>query len=416
MKLKQTWTVTLSLLLVPAMVLAQNGMPATEAPPIEQVLVREGDYARRLVQVLRLDDADSEVEAEERLAGIGIAPSNGWIADYPMTPDVTMEVQEAVTKAAELGQLPLSSDEALVLVQNLNSELGLSIYCDAYAADVAGGGYGQYYDEGFIQDYYYDYGPPVVTYYPPPWDYTYLYSWVPYSFWWGSFGFAGFFILNDFHRVVVINRGIPRGHPPRYKMISNHYMDRGTGRFKKVDPLARYSGDRQRHAQTPLRSTRHASSHTKGGAASILSRSTERYQRNPAVRGITAGISRGTQLQSRPGANTLGSASPNRSSSKRFFGYSQKPVNRGYRSNTGIAQRNRSVGQSRFRTHRTREFGVADKTSPNRGFPNRGRSIAPSGFGKGGGARSFGGSSGGFRGASRGGGFRGHGGGCRGRC
>ena len=47
----------------------------------------------------------------------------------------------------------------------------------------------------------------MVTYYAPPPDYYYLYSWVPYPFWCDEFWFGGFFILNDFHRSVFFDHG-----------------------------------------------------------------------------------------------------------------------------------------------------------------------------------------------------------------
>ena len=58
-----------------------------------------------------------------------------------------------------------------------------------------------------IDNYYYDEGPPVVTYYPPPYDYGYLYAWDPFPFWWGGISYPGFFILTDFDCVVEVDGG-----------------------------------------------------------------------------------------------------------------------------------------------------------------------------------------------------------------
>ena len=78
-----------------------------------------------------------------------------------------------------------------------------------------------------VNNYYYDYGPPVVTYYPPPDPYNYLYSWVPYPFWWGpGFYFSGFFILHDFHRHV--------GFHGRPFVCSNHVV--AHNRWYSVNP------------------------------------------------------------------------------------------------------------------------------------------------------------------------------------
>jgi hypothetical protein len=57
-------------------------------PPVGQALQREGNFAVKLVSALALGNTEDEVEAESRLAEAGIAPRNGWIADYPVTPDI----------------------------------------------------------------------------------------------------------------------------------------------------------------------------------------------------------------------------------------------------------------------------------------------------------------------------------------
>jgi hypothetical protein len=59
----------------------------TQPPPAAVPLVREGAFALNLA-ALSLDHPTSEVEAESILGTAGIAPSNGWIADYPVTPDI----------------------------------------------------------------------------------------------------------------------------------------------------------------------------------------------------------------------------------------------------------------------------------------------------------------------------------------
>lgn len=53
--------------------------PQAVAPP----LVREGDFAFELAEALKIGTPQDEAAAESMLASIGIAPHNGWIADYP---------------------------------------------------------------------------------------------------------------------------------------------------------------------------------------------------------------------------------------------------------------------------------------------------------------------------------------------
>jgi hypothetical protein len=75
---------------------AQSGATHYAPPPVSAPLVREGDFAIKLNSGLGFGSADDEVEAENRLADAGISPENGWIADYPVTPDVIGELQQAM--------------------------------------------------------------------------------------------------------------------------------------------------------------------------------------------------------------------------------------------------------------------------------------------------------------------------------
>ena len=59
------------------------------------------------------------------LASVGIAPKNGWIADYPITPDIAEELQNAISQAADSKRLSLSRNEALIAFQGLTAEMGL---------------------------------------------------------------------------------------------------------------------------------------------------------------------------------------------------------------------------------------------------------------------------------------------------
>jgi hypothetical protein len=219
--------IPLALLLLPLAVYAQSDQISKESPQVSQILVPEGDFALKLVPSLGLGTPSTEAQAEDMLTSVGIAPKNGWIADYPMTPIVIGELQNAVTGAADAHKLPMGKDDALTAFQNLTVEFGLA---------VVPGGSSQYADNQpqpdstVINDYYYEEGPPVVTYYPPPWDYYYLYDWVPYPFWCGGFFFTGFFSLRDFHRFVIV------GH--HHHLISNHLIDPVTHAVTRVDPVS----------------------------------------------------------------------------------------------------------------------------------------------------------------------------------
>ncbi len=222
----------LFLLLLPAVTRAQSGGP----PPIEQQLVREGDFAVRLASALGIGTTVDEVEAESRLGDVGIAPRNGWIADYPITPDIMGELQKAVGDAADANKLSVGRDEAMKRLYNVAAAFGLLIspYMGGTTYGAESSGSQNYPNPQGINSYYYDQGPPVVTYYYPPPDFYYLYAWVPYPFWYSGFWFPGFFVLHDFHRTVVINK--------RVVFVSNHYNDVRNHRVFRIDPGARFNG------------------------------------------------------------------------------------------------------------------------------------------------------------------------------
>ena len=241
--------ITMALLLLPLAVYAQSAQSSKEAPPVSQALVPEGDFGLKLVPALGSGTPSSEAHAEDMLTSVGIAPKNGWIADYPITPIVIGELQSAVTGAADAHKLPMGKDDALKAFQNLTTEFGLA---------VVPGGSGQYAesqpqpDSTVIDNYYYEEGPPVVTYYPPPWDYYYLYDWVPYPFWWGGFSFSGFFSLRDFHRVVIF------GH--HHHLITNHFIDPRTHAVTRVDPVSHRSTHVSHTTAFDSKTTRNAAS------------------------------------------------------------------------------------------------------------------------------------------------------------
>jgi hypothetical protein len=228
--------IALSLLSLPAAVGAQTGPQKAEPAPIAQQLVREGDLAVKLVTTFELAATNDEIEAENQLAQVGIIPRNGWIADYPVTPDIVGELQQSVGESADAGKLSIGRDEALKRFDDAVAELKLAIKPHTAAKnyqpklEIAEA----YPDPGVINNYYMTEGPPVVTYYAPPPNYYYLYSWVPYPFWWTGLWFPGFFVLNDFHRTIVVNQ--------RVFFVSNHFRDVRGQRVFRIDPVRRFHG------------------------------------------------------------------------------------------------------------------------------------------------------------------------------
>jgi hypothetical protein len=240
------------------------------APPVAQPLVREGDFAASLMDSLGLGPANSEEEAENVLTSVGVMPKNGWVADYPVTPDIVAELLDSVVAAAGYRRLAMTRDEALGAFEALTSDYGLPFPAEMRTASGAPDNGsaatrdtrtasadlpaaeepGQYPDSTTIDDYYFEEGPPVVTYYPPPWEYYYMYSWVAYPFWCDGLAFSGFFVLSDFdkfdHVVIVKNHGRhghTRGDKGAVKLVSNHVVDRNARRVAVIDPVLRRTGN-----------------------------------------------------------------------------------------------------------------------------------------------------------------------------
>jgi hypothetical protein len=219
-------------ILLPPLLHAQSSGP----PPVGAPVVREGDFAVPLSAALGLGKTDDEIEAEYWLGKAGIAPRNGWIADYPVTPDIAGELQASVGYAADAGRISMGREEARKQLLAVCTGFGLSAApytgtttylarppsCDGYPDPVV------------INNYYSAEGPPVVTYYCPPPNYYYLYAWVPYPFWWTGFWFPGFFVLHDFHKHIFVHG--------KAVFVSNHFNDVQVHRVFRVDPVTRYSG------------------------------------------------------------------------------------------------------------------------------------------------------------------------------
>src|SRR5512139_1222204 len=88
-----------SLLLFPFSTAAANdGLQESQTydvPPVAQPLVREGDLAIQLAALYGLGAPANETEAEDLLSSAGIIPLNGWISDYPVTPEILGQLKEA---------------------------------------------------------------------------------------------------------------------------------------------------------------------------------------------------------------------------------------------------------------------------------------------------------------------------------
>ena len=192
-----------SLLLYPFATFAEDyGSQASQTqqvPPVAQTLVREGDFAIKLAAELGLGNPTNEAAAEEMLAEAGIEPLNGWISDYPMTPQIIGQLNDSLVKAAAGINIPMTVQEATQRLYVLSAGLNLAAPAGPGTAAPAAQANPDYVDE-----YYYDQGPPVVTYYPPPVDYAYLYDWVPYPVVWFGFSFPGFFICHNFTTTVIV--------------------------------------------------------------------------------------------------------------------------------------------------------------------------------------------------------------------
>jgi len=175
---------TFFLVLIPLMVNAQSEQNKPGPPPIDQSLVREGSFAMKLAETLKTEPVKSEAEAESRLASMGIAPRNGWIADYPLTPDIIGEVRNAIGVALDSGKIAMNKDEALMAVQVLiDNEWRLVVASDKEQARQ----YGEYPPAVYEGDepYYY----PGLYYYPYYDPYLYYYGGYYYL---GGLGGRGF--------------------------------------------------------------------------------------------------------------------------------------------------------------------------------------------------------------------------------
>ena len=173
---------------IPVISYGQPEQNVQKAPLVSQGLVREGEFAIKLVEVLKLGTAKNEAEAESKLASVGIAPKNGWIADYPLTPDIIGELRRAIGVALDSGKLAMKKDEALMAVQILiDNQWKMSVAPSEEQARQ----YSEYPPavyEGY-EPYYYPYYPSYL-YYPYYYPYPYYYAGYYYPYPYLGFGFV----------------------------------------------------------------------------------------------------------------------------------------------------------------------------------------------------------------------------------
>jgi hypothetical protein len=204
--------------------------------PVAQRLVREGEFAVRLLSSISSISQEEESAAVKRLGDMGIVPRNGWIADYPVTPDIVGELRNTLIIAAVNDKLGLAKDKALERFEVLCASFNLPSKADPGNTDgvPAGAREGTHPTSDEIKRYYEAVGPPVVTYYPPPESYTDIYCMVPYSFRCRGIVFNGFYILKRFHLTVFNNS--------RVEFVSNTFHIFRDHREFLIDPIARLYG------------------------------------------------------------------------------------------------------------------------------------------------------------------------------
>jgi hypothetical protein len=224
--------ITLFLFFLPLAIHAR----AEQNGPLSQHLVREGAFAVRLLSSLGLGAADDEPDAESSLGESGIAPGNGWIADYPVTPDILGEVRESVRRAAQDGRVRLGKDDALRRIDAAIAACALSFIplSAAESGKHSAAGAGKHHDPAQQNKYYSTVGPPVITYYDPPPEYSRLYCLVPYPFRSHGSRFSGFFILRTFHRTIFVNGKV--------KFVTNTFHVFRKHALFRIDPIARFNG------------------------------------------------------------------------------------------------------------------------------------------------------------------------------
>ncbi len=296
---------TIGIVMAPVVAAGQDYQTAGANFPISQPLVREGTFATDLAAALKLGSVTDEAQAESLLSSAGIMPKNGWIADYPVTPDIVGELQDAVVQASGSGYVHVAQDDAVSAFQSVVYKYGLAVREDTQTepADVSSAP--QCSPGQDVNDYYNTEGPPVVTYCAPPEAYGYLYSWVSYPFWWSNFWFPGFFVLVDFDTVVVVHH--------HHRHFSNHFFDRKSGRFERVVAADRLSWNSSKVGGTALSgvsTTQRTQAVTTGMKAVTTSRSAFMSRQTAGTQPHATAGSVARHSAPLPATGRMGTASP----------------------------------------------------------------------------------------------------------
>ncbi len=288
---------------------------SSKRPPVEQPLVSEGEFAVELATALHLTSSHDEAAAENALAAINIVPRNGWISDYPMTPDIIAEVRESAARSASSGALSMPEADAARAVDSVSTAMHLPIKVAGKKHTNASGSGSEYQSSpappppevseyetsGDVEQYYDENGPPIVSYYPPPWEYDYLYAWVPWPFWWDEFAFGGFFILNDFHR-----------HCHNH-WFTNHVRN-ANGTVSRINAVTRAAGTGTRNPSTL--SGKNNATHGSGlGSANAQAGARAIMDRQNALRNPVAATRNMHSSESTGSGRTTGHGGDSRSSS-----------------------------------------------------------------------------------------------------
>ena len=185
---------------------------------LDPTLVPEDVFAVRLASAFGIASTDNAGAAESALAGKGIAPDDGWISNYPVTPVVVSELWENIKTAAANGRLPAEDgkDTGFATFKSVLSEFGLNFAVTATGSVRPPPPVNQ----EDIDDYYNNASdPPVSTYYTPPPAYIDQYMWIGFPFFYAGYWWPGYWVMRDFHRHYFYHG--------RHLIMSNHWHGHG---------------------------------------------------------------------------------------------------------------------------------------------------------------------------------------------
>jgi hypothetical protein len=315
-----------------------------------------------------LGTPENEAVAEDMLAKAGIAPLNGWISDYPMTPEIVGQLGDSISAAAGKGTLPMTTGEATKGLYTLASQMNLPTPAGPAAGTVPEG----QSNPTVVNNYYYDQGPPIISYYPPPPDYLYLYAWVPYPVFWFGFWFPGFFICHNFTTTVIVSN---TAFVSRTAIVSNRVINPVTRTVAVIDPVVRTSTGTVR----PTTALRTGSGQLFGTVTDMRRGVTlsgvSAVPRGTAVSGRTAGKGGFRTLEASKGAQSIYSRSVRGMNVRRPQG--TVPHSSGTR-NTAPA----GAGRSYYAPSRGSEGRGVSPMSPSRSYYNRPVMRDSSGYGR----------------------------------